>query len=122
MLFTTVAALLFPVAIMAVPAGKPAHGDDQCSPVSYIVSEYQLTRSPNYAFVNFNIESTFTVDSRSDDPVAAGANCEADGVDIPQSDNECNIAGQKTDNLTFDLKEGSGVPNYRIHHQYRCNK
>jgi hypothetical protein len=122
MLFTTVAALLFPVAIMAVPAQKPAQGDDECSPVSYIMSEYTLTRSPSYAFVSFNVQSTFTVDSRSDDAVTAGANCEADGVDIPKNDNKCNIAIQKTDNLTFDLMEGSGVPSYRIHHQWKCNK
>ncbi|KZM20540.1 uncharacterized protein EKO05_0011093 [Ascochyta rabiei] len=120
MLFTTVAALLFPVTILAVPAQKPAAGDDKCTPVSYILSDYTLTRSPSFAFVSFNIESAFTVDSPYDDAVESGANCEADGADLG-NDNECNIAGERTDKLVFDVKGSTGDASYRITHNWKCN-
>ncbi|KAJ4337772.1 hypothetical protein N0V95_008251 [Ascochyta clinopodiicola] len=120
MLFTTIASLLFPVVIMAVPAQKPAPGDDKCTPVSYILTDYTLTRSPSFAFVSFNIESTYTVDSQHDDAVESGANCEADGADLG-NDNECNIAGERTSNLVFDVKGSTGDANYRITHHWKCN-
>ncbi|KAF9694061.1 hypothetical protein EKO04_007844 [Ascochyta lentis] len=120
MLFTTVAALLFPVVIMAVPAQKPAAGDSQCTPVTYVLSEYTLTRSPSYNFVSFNVESTYTVDSLHDDAVETGANCESDGVDLG-SNNQCNIAGERTNNLVFDVKGSAGDASYRINHKWKCN-
>ncbi|KAJ8110191.1 hypothetical protein OPT61_g6901 [Boeremia exigua] len=123
MRFATFPALLFPIAItaVAIPAGKPAAGDDQCLPVSYILSEYTLSRSSHYNYVSFNLQSSYTVDTHADDEVQAGANCEADGVEIHSNDNKCNIAGQKVDNLVFDLKDGSDDPSYRIHHEWQCN-
>ncbi|KAF2626438.1 hypothetical protein BU25DRAFT_98499 [Macroventuria anomochaeta] len=120
MLFTTVAALLFPVAIMAVPAQKPASGDDLCSPVSYILSEYTITHNSDYTFISFNIQSSYTVDSRANDPIKDGANCEADGAVIPNS-NECNIKGKETDDLVFGLRKGSTDASYRIQHEWKCN-
>lgn len=121
MLFTTVAAVFFPAAVMALPAQKAGTADSICIPVSYILSEYTLSRSPSYNFVSFNIESTYTVDSAVDDPVDAGANCEADGADLGSS-NECNIAGQRTRKLMFDVKGSAGDANYRIAHKWKCNK
>ena len=121
MLFTTIAALLFPVAILAVPAGKPAAGDDQCLPVSYTLTEYTSTRSLSYVFVSFNVQSSYTIDSRVDDAVKAGANCEADGAEILSSGNECNIAGEKVDNLIFGQRDGSSDASYRIRHEWQCN-
>ena len=124
MLFTTVAALLFPVAIMAAPpAVRPAAGDDQCLPTTYVLSEYTLKRSPSYTFVSFNVESTYTVDSSHDDPVEDGINCEADGTVIGDN-NECNFRGEKTRKVVFDSyqREDSDVPSYRITHTWECNK
>lgn len=121
MLFTTVAALVIPVAIMAAPAQKATAGDDQCTPVTYGLSEYTLSRSPSYNFVSFNIESKYPADSIHDDPVDAGANCEADGADLG-SDNQCNIAGVRTSDLMFDVNGGPGDARYRIEHTWKCNK
>ncbi|KAH6611963.1 hypothetical protein C7974DRAFT_323981 [Boeremia exigua] len=121
MLCTTVAALLFPVAVMAFPAAKPANGVEVCLPVSYILTEYTIAKSPSYYFVSFNLQSSYTIDARVDDKVEDGANCEADGIEIHSGGNKCNIAGEKIDNLVFDLREGSGDPNYRIQHSWQCN-
>lgn len=124
MLFTTVAALLFPVAIMAAPpVARPVSGDEHCLPTTYILSEYTLKRSPSYTLVSFNIESTYTVDSRQQDPVEKGINCEADGTVIGDN-NDCNIQGKKTRQVVFDSyqTEDSDVPSYRITHTWKCNK
>jgi hypothetical protein len=122
MQFFIIAALLFPAAIMAAPpVHKPASGNDQCLPTTYILSEYILKRSPTYAFVSFNVQTTYTADSDAVDPVQGGANCEADGV-VLSNHNECNIAGGTTSNLVFDLRKSSEEANYRITHQWSCNK
>ena len=121
MLFTTVAALLFPVAIMAVPAQKPADGDYLCSPISYILSEYTISHNSDYNFISFNLQSSYTIDARATDPVKDGANCEADGAIIPNT-NECNINGKKTSDLVFGLNNGTTDASYRINHKWKCNE
>lgn len=107
---------------MAVPAQKPAAGDDQCSPVSYVLSEYSRAINPDYGFVSFNVQSSYTVDSPASDPVKDGVNCEADGVIIPSGSNKCNIRGDKLEELVFDLRGRQDEAKYRIHHQWQCNE
>ncbi|KAJ4985892.1 hypothetical protein SVAN01_08581 [Stagonosporopsis vannaccii] len=121
MLFTRIVTFLFPVAILAVPTGEPATKGNLCQPVSYILTEYTLAKSPSYYFVSFNVQSSYTTDTRADDQVEVGANCEADGTEIHSSGNECNIAGERTKSLVFDLRARSGDANYRLHHKWQCN-
>ncbi|KAF3043628.1 hypothetical protein E8E12_001609 [Didymella heteroderae] len=121
MLFTSVAALLFPVAIMAAPASKPAPGDDQCTPVAYTVSEYNRTTNPDYAFVSFNVQSSYIIDSRASDPVKAGVNCEADGAIISSNQFQCNTRGERLDELVCMLRGRQDEDRYRIHHRWQCN-
>lgn len=122
MLATTIAALLFPVAIMAVPPQKPATRDDRCTPVSYTLTEYVREISPDYGFVSFNIQSAFTAGSPAKDTVETGVNCEADGVTIPASSNKCNARGEKLEDLVFYLRGKQDEGRYRFHHQWQCNK
>lgn len=122
MLCTTFVALLLPIAIMAIPARKPATGDDQCAPVSYTLTEYVREANPDYNFVSFNIQTSYTVDSPAIDLVKAGVNCEADGVTIPSGSIQCNKKGEKLEDLAFMLRGKQSEANYRIHHKWQCNE
>lgn len=122
MLFTSIAALLFPIAIMAAPANKPAAGDHQCPPIAYTVTEYTRTIGPDHAFISFNVQSDYTVYSDASDPVKAGVNCEVDGPFIsPLGQFQCNKKGEKLEELIFTLRATQDVGRYRIHHKWQCN-
>lgn len=121
MLFTTVAALLFPVAILAAPAGKPDTDDEHCKPISYTLTEYVIAQSQSYYFVSFNVRSSYTTNSQAIDRVTAGANCEADGMEIRSGGNLCNMAGKRFNDLVFDLRAESGDTSYRLYHKWQCN-
>lgn len=122
MLFISVAALLFPVAIMAAPASKPAAGDDQCAPVAYTVSEYNRSISPNSVTISFNVQADYTVDSRASDLVKNSVNCEADGAIISTRPNQCNAKGEKLEELVFMLTGKQDEDKYRIYHKWQCNE
>ena len=126
MLFSTVAALLLPAITMALPAQNPATAwdtatENTCVPLFYILTEYTLTVSPNYNYVSFNVQSTYTADSPNHDAVEAGANCEADGVEISSKVNKCNFKGLRTDKLVFFRKGRSDEAKYRLHHEWECD-
>jgi hypothetical protein len=122
MLFSSVAALLFPVAIMAAPTSKPASGDDQCTPVAYTVSEYNRSISPNSVTISFNVQADYTIDSRVSDPVKDSVNCEADGAIISSRPRQCNAKGEKLEELVFMLTGEQEEGKYRIHHKWQCNE
>ncbi|KAJ4371024.1 hypothetical protein N0V86_008719 [Didymella sp. IMI 355093] len=93
-----------------------------CTPVSYILSEYNRKINPGYAFLSFNIQSSYTIDSPAKDPVGAGVNCEADGAIIDTSSKQCNDNGGKIDELVFMLRGRQDEDKYRIHHKWQCNE
>ncbi|KAF2996679.1 hypothetical protein E8E13_004475 [Curvularia kusanoi] len=121
MLFTKIATSLFPVAIIAAPAHKPQARVDDCVPVTYTLTEYVITASKSFYYVSFNVQSSYTANSPVDDVVSAGVNCEADGAEIPESNNKCSIGGHKFDNVVFDRVGTSGETGYRLHHTWQCN-
>ena len=121
MLFTTIAALLFPVAAMAVPTLKPVNRQGECTPVTLTLTEYVVAESPVWNYVSFNAQTQYTANSPADDVLRQGVNCEADGVTIPKGDIQCNIGGHRIDDLTFQLKSTSGGRAYKLDHTWQCD-
>ncbi|KAF1843315.1 uncharacterized protein K460DRAFT_357064 [Cucurbitaria berberidis CBS 394.84] len=118
MRFANSIAVLLPTAILAAPSSLSARaGDEQCAPTSYTLSNYTLSTSGSYAFVDFNFKSTFTDNSIINDAVIDGANCKADGPTIPNN-NECRVEGRK---LLFDLRGPQEQAFYQITHTWVCN-
>ncbi|CAO2652776.1 Nn.00g021870.m01.CDS01 [Neocucurbitaria sp. VM-36] len=118
MRFTTLTTLLLPTAILAAPSSLSARaGDEQCAPTTYTLSDYTLVTSGSYAYVNFNFKSTFSDSTIIKDVVIGGANCQADGQTIPNS-NECRVEGRK---LLFDLRGPQEQAYYQITHTWTCN-
>ena len=119
MRFNTLATILLPTAILAAPSSLSARaGDEQCAPTAYTLSDYTLTASGSYAYVNFNFKSTFSDSTIIKDVVIGGANCQADGPTIPNS-NECRVEGRK---LLFDLRGPQEQAYYQITHTWTCNE
>jgi hypothetical protein len=119
MLFTLVAALLFPVAIVAAPTNNTVV-DAQCAPIAYTVTEYSRSISPNNATISFNVQADYTVDNRVRDKVKDSVNCEADGAIITPRPNQCNAKGKKLKELIFMLTGKQEEGNYRIDHKWAC--
>lgn len=121
MLFTTVTAFLFSVAVMAAPARKPATKEGECTPVTLTLTEFVIAESASYNYVSFNANSQYIANSPADDVLRSGVNCEADGVTIPKGDIQCNIGGHRVDDLTFQLLYTSGGRAYKLDHTWQCD-
>jgi hypothetical protein len=121
MLSTTIAALLFSVAVMAAPALKPHTKEGECTPVTLTLTEFVVAESPVYNYVSFNAHSQYIANSPADDVLRQGVNCEADGMTIPTGDIQCNIGGHRVDYLTFQLLHTSGGRAYKLDHLWQCD-
>ncbi|KAF2125146.1 hypothetical protein P153DRAFT_370464 [Dothidotthia symphoricarpi CBS 119687] len=114
---TTILTFVFSSTILAAPTAIQARGDEQCTPESYTVSDYTLATSASSAYVSFNFKSKFANSTAVQDVVMNGANCQADGPQLPNS-NECNVADRK---LLFDLRGPQQEGYYQITHTWSCN-
>ncbi|KAG9203407.1 hypothetical protein G6514_002774 [Epicoccum nigrum] len=121
MLFTTVAALLFPVAVMTAPTRKPITKEGECTPVTLTLTEYVVAEAASYTYISFNAQSQYIANSPADDVLRSGVNCEVDGVTIPTGDIQCNIGGHRIEDLTFQLTDTSGGRGYKLDHTWQCD-
>jgi hypothetical protein len=112
---TIISALFISVGLAAPTLSIRA--DEECTPIAYQISDYELVTSSGSASVNFNFQSTFANASSVVDSVQNGAHCTATGSTVPNS-NECDVANRR---LLFDLRGPQDQAYYQITHTWTCN-
>ncbi|KAF2035158.1 hypersensitive response inducing protein 1 [Setomelanomma holmii] len=112
----TIISLVLPALALAAPATFDVRAE-KCAPTSYTLSDYTLAISNTSAYVNFNFKSNFADTTGIDDSVITGANCNASGSSIPNS-NVCSTPNRK---LLFDLRAPQDQAHYQITHTWVCD-
>ncbi|KAF1940418.1 hypothetical protein EJ02DRAFT_229811 [Clathrospora elynae] len=117
MRFITILPSVFTTIALAAPFTIDTRADDNCTPISYTLTDYTLVTSPDSASVNFNLKSSFADGTGVEDAVQGGASCNASGAQLPNN-NVCDVADRR---LLFDLRGPQDQAYYQVTHTWTCN-